>query len=84
MGSASTATIPAPGLRAAPSVLQQVRDVVRKELAPIVTDIDEKGLYPDAVLRSLGTAGAYRTHLPVAGIGSAPNLSTAIEASAIW
>jgi alkylation response protein AidB-like acyl-CoA dehydrogenase len=60
-----------------------VRDVVRRELAPIVADIDEKGLYPDAVLRSLGAAGAYRTHLPVAGASAPPNIATAIEASAI-
>ena len=31
----------------------------------------------------MGAAGAYRTHLPVEGMLPAPNLATAIEASAI-
>ncbi len=81
--SASMVAIAAPEAREETSVLQGVRDVVRKDLAPIVTDIDEKGLYPGAVLRALGAAGAYRTHLPVPGASAAPNLATAIEASAI-
>ena len=81
--SASMVAVPAAEARDEASVLQEVRDVVRKELAPIVNDIDEKGLYPHSVLRALGVAGAYRTHLPLAGAAAAPSLATAIEASAI-
>ena len=62
------------------SVLADVRSVVRTQLLPLVEEID-KGLYPERVLRALGAAGAYATHL--AAEGASPNLATAIEASAL-
>jgi alkylation response protein AidB-like acyl-CoA dehydrogenase len=81
---ASASTLAASGA-AAPrgdqGVLDDVRGVVRTHLAPLVEAIDAKGLYPEAVLRALGAAGAYATHLPADG--APPNLATAIEASAI-
>jgi alkylation response protein AidB-like acyl-CoA dehydrogenase len=40
------------------------REIVRSDLVPIVEDIDRKGLYPEAVLRNLGQAGAFCQHLP--------------------
>jgi alkylation response protein AidB-like acyl-CoA dehydrogenase len=77
----AAAATPAPAGRAAPDVLAAVRRVVSAELAPLVEDIDAKGRYPAEVLRALGAAGAYATHLPAAG--ASPHLATAIEASAI-
>ncbi|MHB8920046.1 MAG: acyl-CoA dehydrogenase family protein [Halothiobacillus sp.] len=43
-------------------VLNQVRDVVRDQLAPLTVKIDE-GHYPVEVLRALGEAGTFRQHL---------------------
>lgn len=40
-----------------------VADVVARDLAPLVRAIDEDGVYPEAVLRALGDAGAYGRHL---------------------
>jgi alkylation response protein AidB-like acyl-CoA dehydrogenase len=61
-------------------VVEAVRRIAARDLAPIVRDIDA-GQYPEAVLRAFGAAGAYATHLPNAGTGSA-DLSTAIAAMA--
>jgi alkylation response protein AidB-like acyl-CoA dehydrogenase len=63
-------------------VLDDVRSVTRTQLAPLADEIDAKGLYPEAVMRALGAAGAYATHLP-AGVAGSANLATAIEASAV-
>ena len=43
-----------------------IGDVIAAEIAPNVVDIDE-GRYPEAAMRRLGEAGAWRLHLPVAG-----------------
>jgi len=79
--SASALAFPATARRGDEHVLDSVRSVVRTQLAPLVEEIDAKGVYPEAVMRALGTAGAYATHLPAQG--APPNLATAIEASAI-
>jgi alkylation response protein AidB-like acyl-CoA dehydrogenase len=60
-------------------VVEAVRRIAARDLAPLVREIDA-GLYPENVLRSFGTAGAFSTHLP-SGKGEA-DLSTAIAAMA--
>lgn len=40
--------------------LDAVRDVIRRELAPKVLDVDLKAEYPEAFLRALGAAGGFR------------------------
>jgi len=61
--------------------LAAVRDIARRDLAPLVSAIDRDGLYPEAVLRKFGEAGAYRPHLP--GFDQAgPDLVRAISAMA--
>jgi alkylation response protein AidB-like acyl-CoA dehydrogenase len=60
-------------------VVEAVRGIAARDLAPLVREIDA-GLYPEAVLRAFGAAGAYASHLPN-GPGSA-DLSTAIAAMA--
>lgn len=40
--------------------LDAVRDVIRRELAPKVLDVDLKAEYPEAFLRALGQAGGFR------------------------
>ena len=60
-------------------VVEAVRRIAARDLAPLVREIDA-GLYPEQVLRSFGAAGAFSTHLP-SGKGEA-DLSTAIAAMA--
>jgi alkylation response protein AidB-like acyl-CoA dehydrogenase len=60
-------------------VVEAVRGIAARDLAPIVREIDA-GFYPEAVLRAFGAAGAYASHLPN-GAGGA-DLSTAIAAMA--
>ena len=52
---------------ALPSPMDAVRAIVRQDLSPMVDDIDRKGLYPEAIIRKLGHAGAYDRHLPMPG-----------------
>jgi hypothetical protein len=61
------------------TVVESVRRIAARDLAPLVREIDA-GLYPEQVLRSFGAAGAFSTHLP-SGKGEA-DLSTAIAAMA--
>jgi alkylation response protein AidB-like acyl-CoA dehydrogenase len=69
-------------LQAAParmSLLEdEVRAIVRDDLTPIVGAIDGEGVYPEAVLRKLGRAGAYARH--VTAFDAPPSLNAAIEA----
>jgi alkylation response protein AidB-like acyl-CoA dehydrogenase len=60
-------------------VVEAVRRIAARDLAPLVREIDA-GLYPEQVLRSFGAAGAFSTHLP-SGKDEA-DLSTAIAAMA--
>lgn len=51
-------------------VVDRMREIARRDLAPIVPAIDREGLYPDGILRAFGQAGAYRSHLPDGDIAS--------------
>ncbi|MEQ1696040.1 MAG: acyl-CoA dehydrogenase family protein [Hyphomicrobiaceae bacterium] len=48
----------------APSPIDDVRSITANDLLPLVGAIDREGLYPEAVMRRLGSAGAYNLHLP--------------------
>src|SRR5438445_12026503 len=61
------------------SIADQVAVIARKELAPLALAIDEGTLYPDALLRRLGEAGAWGSHQPVNG---AADLRCAIQSIA--
>jgi alkylation response protein AidB-like acyl-CoA dehydrogenase len=65
---------------AASPVLEAARAIAASDLGPIVQQIDAEGLYPEAVLRAFGAAGAYACHVPEHGN---PDLVTAIRAMAI-
>lgn len=54
-------------------------EIASRDLAPLVLQIDHEGLYPEAVMRSLGQAGVFASHLKGARDGSA-DLTTAIKA----
>ena len=60
-------------------VVETVRDLSSRELAPIVRKIDGEGHYPEAVIRAFGRAGAFAHHLPGETPGG-PDLVTAIRA----
>ena len=64
---------------AASSILDDVEAVAAKELSPIVTAIDREGVYPEAVMRALGAAGAFKAHVTGIDAGT-PDLETAIRA----
>jgi alkylation response protein AidB-like acyl-CoA dehydrogenase len=61
------------------SIADQVAAISRKELAPHALAIDEGTLYPDALLRKLGEAGAWGSHIPANG---AADLRCAIQSIA--
>lgn len=60
---------------------RSIADIVARDLRPLVRRIDEDGLYPEAVLRSLGEAGAFARHADTAG-DQGIGLVGAIEAMA--
>jgi hypothetical protein len=74
-----TATTSAPPT-AGTDVVAAVRALASRELAPLVRQIDAEGLYPEAVIRAFGGAGAYAQHLP--GASQQLDLGTAIDAMA--
>ena len=47
---------------AALHTVADLETVVARELSPLVRKIDEEGFYPEAVMRSLGAAGAFGRH----------------------
>jgi alkylation response protein AidB-like acyl-CoA dehydrogenase len=65
----------------AADVVEMVRDLSARQLAPIVRKIDAEGYYPESVLRAFGRAGAFARHLPGQTPGG-PDLVGAIRAMA--
>jgi len=61
------------------NMIEQVAQLARKDLAPLVHDIDLKGHYPEGFMRALGTAGAYSAHAPMTGSGGF-DIETAVRA----
>lgn len=57
------AIVPNPAGAAAGGVREAVQKIVSRELAPQTTAIDKGVLYPADILRNLGVAGAWSTHL---------------------
>ena len=64
---------------AVPSVVDSVAVIARSDLAPLTARIDSGELYPEDVLRALGAAGAWSSHVPKNG---AADLSCAIRSIA--
>jgi len=74
---AKDCTYPAAGL----DVVEAMRDLSSRELAPIVSKIDADAHYPETVMRAFGRVGAFARHLPGETPGG-PDLVTAIRAMA--
>ncbi|WP_341704648.1 acyl-CoA dehydrogenase family protein [Ferrovibrio sp.] len=75
----STAEAAAPVMPALPdSLLDRMRPLIARDLAPHVGKIDQEGIYPEAALRSFGAAGAFAAHT-----GAVPDLNAAIAAMSL-
>jgi len=49
------------------SIADEVAAIARKELAPLAAAIDSGAVYPDQLLRRLGSVGAWGSHVPKDG-----------------
>lgn len=65
------------------SVLNHVATVCERDLRPMVRRIDGDGIYPDDVMKSLGSAGAFSQHLSGQGISDAVDMPLSIELMSI-
>src|SRR5712672_3443206 len=63
MGSAAVSRLEV-AERPSPSIADEVAAIARKELAPLAAAIDSGEVYPEALLRRLGDAGAWGSHVP--------------------
>lgn len=54
-------------LEQTPDWLQSIKLIAEQDLKPQVIAIDQEGLYPERILRSLGTNRAFSQHLPIDG-----------------
>jgi alkylation response protein AidB-like acyl-CoA dehydrogenase len=80
MGSlASKLAVDSNGLAPAPSIVDEVAAIAVKDLAPLACAIDTGEVYPADLLRRLGDAGAWGSHVPKDG---AADLNGAIESIA--
>jgi len=61
------------------SIADEVASIARKELAPLALAIDSGEVYPDQLLRRLGGAGAWGSHVPK---GGAADMRCAIQSIA--
>src|SRR3979409_1858675 len=52
----------------ATSIADAVASIARKDLAPLAADIDSGAIYPADLLRRLGNAGAWGSHVPNNGV----------------
>lgn len=64
-------------------LLAAVRRIADEDLAPLVAAIDRDGVYPEAVMRRLGSVGAFAAHHGGLRTDRRPDLVAAVEAMAI-
>jgi alkylation response protein AidB-like acyl-CoA dehydrogenase len=67
----------------ADELLTATQEIVDQELKPLTVQIDLEGLYPEEVMRKLGTIGAFRHHLPGARPDAETDLGAAIQAMSV-
>ncbi len=80
--SVSASTLP-DALLPVDDLLTGTREIVDQELKPLTVQIDLEGLYPEAVLRKLGTIGAFRHHLAAARPDGETDMGAAIQAMSV-
>jgi len=64
---ATAQQMPALGLPDPEFILSEADRITASDLVPLVRAIDADGVYPEAVMRSYGAAGAFQRHLPAPG-----------------
>ncbi|MEJ2608797.1 MAG: acyl-CoA/acyl-ACP dehydrogenase [Candidatus Thiodiazotropha sp.] len=64
-------------------LLTTTQEIVDQDLKPLTIKIDLEGLYPEDVMRKLGTIGAYRHHLPAARSDAETDMGAAIRAMSV-
>jgi len=79
MGSVAVSQLVPEDDLAAPSIVDQVATIARRNLAPLAEAIDRGTVYPDELLRRLGDVGAWGSHQPVDG---AADLGCAVQSIA--
>src|SRR5690606_4198386 len=60
-------------------LLERVKDLVKADLAPITSAIDQEGRYPGEFLRKLGAAGGYAAAVPASDGGLGLGLGAQID-----
>jgi alkylation response protein AidB-like acyl-CoA dehydrogenase len=66
----------------APSMLAEMRRIVREDVARLVVKIDLEGFYPEEILRKIGAVGGFRQHLASQQPSRCCDMPAAIEAMA--
>jgi alkylation response protein AidB-like acyl-CoA dehydrogenase len=64
-------------------MLSATREIVDQDLKPLTVNIDLEGLYPEEVLRKLGTVGAFRHHLAAIRPDGETDMGAAIQAMSV-
>jgi alkylation response protein AidB-like acyl-CoA dehydrogenase len=64
-------------------LLSATREIVDQDLKPLTVNIDLEGLYPEEVLRKLGTVGAFRHHLAAMRPDGETDMGAAIQAMSV-
>src|SRR5437660_8072387 len=78
MGSLAASRLPVDDSPSA-SIAEEVATIARKDLAPLASAIDAGSLYPEELLRRIGSVGAWGSHIPANG---AADLRCAIQSMA--
>lgn len=63
-------------------LLSASQQIVDQDLKPLTTTIDIDGLYPEQVLKKLGTIGAFNQHLPATRSDGISDMGAAIQTMA--
>ena len=66
------------------TLLNQIAELTECQLAPIVQDIDQKGIYPEQFMLNLGKIGGYQSVGTVEEGGNGLGLTTQILAIRVW
>ncbi len=64
-------------------LLIATQEIVDQDLKPLTVKIDLEGLYPEQVMRKLGTVGAFRHHLSAARTDGETDMGAAIQAMSV-
>jgi alkylation response protein AidB-like acyl-CoA dehydrogenase len=76
-------TLPPNPLLPVDALLTATQEIVDQELKPLTVKIDLEGLYPEEVLRKLGTVGAFRHHLLTARPDAETDMGATIQAMSV-